>query len=391
MRKIFAGLLSLLLLIPTQTSSAAGAAGLTTRCDQSPRLVFSSPYWGSVFVAGNNILTPVPGQAVTFSVSGPATLEFPQGSQSNAQGYVEYKVVPIVGATPQDITVTAKIDGTDLVVSCRSTAQTWSAAGVRNTLDAPDTTQALTYLTVSVTTRLADGTPIPRVPIDWAVNGRSYPRGDLTDSQGKGSTTFFLDPLSQGLFTVTAKLNFGSFTSTLTKNIYVAPPAESPAAEVEIYSSEGNVNVVVKYATGSDVSVKIGSKWFRFRANSDVHLFQEPATDTSHLVTVWVDGDLENISTLSFPDYKKPTATPKPTPSVTPTSKPGASAPSRTITCKSGTKILTVAGSSPTCPSGYSLSSKPMAAGVEVVVCRKPGYVLRMARPMTTCPAGYKK
>ena len=393
MRKIFAGVLSLLLLIPTQTSSAAGAASaLSMACSSVPRAVFSSPYSAWVFVR-DSAGAAVPGQTLTLSVSGPATLEFPQGSQSNAQGYVNYNVIPNIGATPQDITVTAAVPGTAITLSCRITSVYPSNFNTRVTIDAPDRIAPGKTLTYTLTAVNSLGTAVPRLPVTWTTTGPGFVMNpsQITDSLGRAQNVVLLGSADKGTVTATATVNFGSFQYTVIKVVLVDSEPVVVPVNVEIYSSEQKVNVVVRNATRVDVSVKIGSKWFRFRANSDVHVFQEPATDTSHVVTVWVDGDLENISTLSFPDYKKPTATPKPTPSVTPTSKPGASAPSRTITCKSGTKILTVAGSSPTCPRGYSLSSKPMAAGVRVVVCRKPGYVLRMARPMTTCPAGYKK
>lgn len=393
MKMLFAFLLGLILLVPAQTSSAASSAtGLSMLCDSLPRAVFSAPYSAWVLVK-DSTGAGVSGQAVTLSVSGPATLELPQGTQSNAQGYVNYTVIPNAGAMPQDIVISSAIPGTSISLSCRTKFVVPSSFNTRVTLEAPD--KVLPGRTVTFTLRVVNssGTPMPRLPVTITIGGLGFVGSipSKLNDNGEAIIPVLLGSADLGAVTATATVNFGSFQQTVTKSVLVQPePVVSPIS-VDIYSSEGKVFVVVINATGSEVSLKIGSKWFRFRTNSDVHVFEEPATDTSHSVSVWVEGELANITTLFFPDYKKPTTTPRPTTSAAPANKPGASSPSRTITCKSGTKMLTVAGSSPTCPTGFSISNKPMPAGVQVTVCKKPGYVIRMARPMTTCPAGYKK
>jgi hypothetical protein len=391
MKKLIAFLLGVLLLVPGQTTSAAGAAtNLSMLCDSVPRSVFSSPFsaWVLVKDSTGNV---VPNQAVTLSVSGPATLEMPQGSQSNAQGYVNYNVIPNIGAMPQDIVVTAAVPGTQINLSCRTKFVNPSNFNTRVTLNAPDRITPGKTLTFTLKAVNASGMVIPWLPVTMQVTGLGFV-GSLPkqlNANGEASADVLLGSADRGTVTATATVNVGSFLYTVTKTVLVELEPVVLPVSVEIYSSEQKVLVVVRNAPGGDVSVKIGSKWFRFRANSDVHVFEEPATDTSHQVTAWVNGSLENITTVFFPDYRKPTATPKPT--STPSSNPGASAPSRTITCKSGTKILTVTGSSPSCPKGFTRSGAPMPAGAKVVVCKKPGFVIRMAKPMTTCPAGYKK
>lgn len=381
---------ALLLISLLPLSAAAQNFSVSLLCDSGQRSTFSAPYSSWVLVRDASG-APAAGQELRITVTGPATLVIPQGMQSNAQGYVNYTVMPNLGAVPQDITVTASLVGSDRSISCKSSAQPNLASNVRVTLEAPKTALPGTSLVYNLTVTLLNGTPMQRIPIEWTVFGPGLQFGATqTDAQGQAKMTLLLSTADQGTVSVAAKLNFGSYTSnSFSGATQITNTEPIPAVDTEIYSSEGKVHIVVKDAKGAAVSVKIGSTWFRYTATSDVHTFTRTPSAPEQSVAVYVNGQLENVATLSFPDFVKPTATPKPTP--TQSSNPGASAPSRTITCKSGTKILSVTGSSPSCPKGFTRSGTPMPAGAKVVVCKKPGFVIRMAAPMTTCPAGYKK
>jgi hypothetical protein len=359
-------------------------------CDIFQKQIFSAPYSGWVLVK-NSLGTPTAGQAVNLTISGPGTLELPKGNISDALGYVNYNVIPNIGAVPQDIVVTATMAGSTANLNCRTRFVTPSWTNSNATLNAPLKIQPGRTLNFDLVAYGPSGLPAPRLPVTWSFTGPGFVMnpGTLTDSQGKVGATVLLGSADVGSVIATVTVNFGSYQTQVRREVRVETEPVAPVVAVDIFSSEQKVVAVIKNALSSDVSVKIDSKWFRFRTTSDIHVFAEPATANSHQVSVWVNGALQNVSTLAFPGFQKPTPSPTATPRAT--TDPGASAPSRTITCRAGSNVLSITGAAPKCPSGFKLSGQPMAGNAKVVVCRKSGYTIRMAAPLTKCPAGYRR
>jgi hypothetical protein len=370
---------------------------LSMSTSDGPREVFSQPFSAWVMVQ-NSSRSGVAGQALNITVSGPATLEFPQGLISDATGLVNYNVIPNLGSAPQDIVVTAQIVGTSTSLSVRTRFSPMNQATFRanmeaSTSDGPaqfDTVLSGKTVTFTLNATTDRRTPIPRLPITWSVSGLGFVGSGekFTDSLGKGKIAVLLGSQDEGTLTVTATVNYGSGQATVTKTVLVQRKPLVLPVLVDVYSSEQRVNVVVQNAKGSAVAVKIGSKWIRFTPTSEIYSFDTPATAAELQVSVFVNGELQYISTLQFAGFEKPS--PKPTPTATPTA-PSASTPSSTVTCRSGQKVLTVTGIKPSCPSGFKVSKQAMPASAKTVTCKKPGFTIRMAKPMTTCPAGYKK
>lgn len=398
MKKFLALIASLGLLFGIQPAMA-NTANLSTSmlCSDGPREVFSQPFSAWVLVK-NATGAGVAGQAVNITVSGPATLDFPQGLISDSSGYIYYNVTPNIGAVPQDIVVTSQIAGSTSSLMCRTrffplNQATFRASLEVSTSDGPsqqDTVLAGKTATFTLVATNDRRTPIPRLPITWSVTGLGFVGSGerFTDSFGKAKISVLLGSQDEGSLSVTATVNYGSGQASITKTVAVQKKPVVLPVLVDVYSSEQKVNVVVQNAKGASVAVKVGSKWFRYTSTSDVHTFATPATATEHQVTVYVNGELQFVSTLQFSPLEKPS--PSTTPSVTPTAAPSARTPSSTITCRSGQKVLTVTGIKPTCPSGFKVSQQPMPASAKSITCKKPGFTIRMARPLTNCPAGYR-
>lgn len=390
MKKLLAFIAGFALLFTIQPAMANSTNfNLSMLCnDGTPRDVFSLPYSGWVLVR-NSSNAPVAGQAVNMVVNGPAALEFPQGLITDATGYIYYNVIPTLGAAPQDIVVTAQIPNSTTNMSCRTKSMTWSPSSIRTLLDGPNEVRAGSSATFTLSINLINGLAMPRIPITWHHFGPGLvmPASTMTDSQGKAKITVLFGSSDQGLMTLEARTNFGTSLRVSTKNVQVTGVAQPVVQEAEIYTSEQKVFVAIKNAKGTAVSVKIGTRWFRFTATSDVHIFQTPATAETQNVAAYINGQLMNVATLSIVGFEKPS--PKPTPTATPTA-PSARTPSSTITCRSGQKVLTVTGIKPACPSGFKASKQPMPASTKTVTCKKPGFTIRMAKPMTACPAGYR-
>lgn len=390
-RKLLSIVFIALLVLPVQAANATGAAtSIAMSCESFPRQVFSAPYTGWVMLR-NSAGALVSGQSANLTVSGPATLSFQQGNLSDATGLIYYTVTPNLGAVAQDIVVTATLPGSTTGVSCRSQSVIPTPFNTKVTIDSPLQIEPGKTLYFELTALAPNGAPAPRLPITWTIRGLGFigTPPPLTDAQGKAKVPVLLGSADSGTVVATATVNYGSFQATVVRSVLVQPMPVAPAVAVDVFSSEQKVVVVVKNARGGSVAVKIGSKWYRYTATSDVHVFEQPATATSHQVSVWVNGELQNIATLDFPGFQKPTPSPTATPRVT--TDPGASAPSRTITCRSGSNVLSVTGAAPKCPSGFRQSGQPMAGNAKVVVCRKSGYTIRMAAPLTKCPAGYRR
>jgi hypothetical protein len=389
-KKLLAFITSIGLVLTIQPALANTNLNLSMLCnDGTPRDVFSLPYSGWVLVR-NSANAPVAGQVVNMSVTGAAALEFPQGLITDASGYLYYNVTPTLGAPPQDIVVTAQIPNSNTNMSCRTKSMTWKASSIRVSLDGPSEVSAGSSATFTLSVNLINGLPMPRIPITWQHFGPGLviPAHTRTDSQGQAKITVLFASNEQGLMTLVASMNFGTGLGTVTKNVQVKGVPQPVVQEAEIYTSEQRVFVAIKNAKGTAVSVKIDSRWFRFTATSDVHIFQTPATAETQNVAAYINGQLMNVATLSIVGFEKPS--PKPTPRTTPTAQ-SARTPSSTVTCRSGQKVLTVTGIKPTCPSGFKVSKQAMPASAKTVTCKKPGFTIRMAKPMTTCPAGYRK
>jgi len=395
MKKLLFLVLCLVILgTPAQPAiSALANSNVNLSCPAGQRPVFSAPFSISVLVS-DRFGAPISGEPVSLMISGPATLDPGTPSVTNNLGILDASILPTPGAAPQPITVRASIQaGVVVSTSCLITSATLRPSDVIARLDGPDSVQSGSSLNLNLYLATRAQVPIPRVPIKWSVvgPGLQFPSAN-TDSAGSARFQLLLLSGDTGVITVTATANMGSFVQTTTKVIQIGPLAlKEPEIEAQIFTDGSFANITVLNAQGSEVSIKFGSRWIRLRATSDVFVHRIESTKAVEQVAVFVNGQLENVTTLSFPGLPKQTATPSPKPAASEPEKRVARSQLKTITCKSGTKWMTVTAIQPKCLAGYKPTTARIPAGVKSVRCSKSGTTLSLIPVQPTCPSGFRK
>jgi hypothetical protein len=122
-----------------------------------------------------------------------------------------------------------------------------------------------------------------------------------TNSSGEFSFAVLLGANDSGTATVTASYDYDGTGTTYTAAAASASVSVgAPAVVANIGSFSGRVAVRVENAKGSDVSVKIGKKWYKFVAKNNNYLQSwKSRKGTSVAVSVYVDGELQNVQTIT--------------------------------------------------------------------------------------------
>lgn len=189
-------------------------------------------------------------------------------------------------------------------------------AGTSLTVDAP--ASVLPGSTVKFTIKLVDkyGNPVPATDTadandaaaDFKVtySGPGLIVGTLPDaleSDGTAVVNILLGSNDSGTGTLVASYDQAgdndyadSTDLSVTKSVSVG----APEAVAKIGSFSGRVAVRVENAKGSDVSVKVGKKWYKFVAKNANYLWSiKSRKGSSVAVSVYVDGDLQNVQTIT--------------------------------------------------------------------------------------------
>ncbi len=124
-----------------------------------------------------------------------------------------------------------------------------------------------------------------------------------TDGDGKAVVKLLTGANESGTATITASVGGKTGNATVTvlaPVVVVPPPVVEPEVSAVIGSFNGRWAVRVENAKGSVVTVKAGSKWFKFNALNNSYSFSgKSKVGASLLVKVWVDGDLMNEQTIT--------------------------------------------------------------------------------------------
>lgn len=116
-----------------------------------------------------------------------------------------------------------------------------------------------------------------------------------TLTNGKFSFNVLLSAKDSGTATVTASVYTGSDQVSASKQILVGNDINAAVG-----SFNGRVAVRVENAKGSTVSVKIGKSWYKYAATNDNYLKSwKSRKGTSVAVSVYVDGELQNVQTIT--------------------------------------------------------------------------------------------
>jgi hypothetical protein len=124
-----------------------------------------------------------------------------------------------------------------------------------------------------------------------------------TDAAGQAKFAVLVGAADSGTATITFAYDTnadgdtsdtGEFSTSQTVSIAVVEPV------AKIGSFSGRVAVRVENAKGSDVSVKIGKQWYKFVAKNNNYLQSwKSRKGTSVAVSVYVDGELQNVQTIT--------------------------------------------------------------------------------------------
>lgn len=398
MKRSFPLVLCLLILgtLVQPASSAEPNSTITLSCPSGLRPVFNAPIPVSVLVR-DRFGSPVTGEPVFLSISGPGAFDPGLPALTNNLGVIDAIILPTPGSQPQSIRVTASIQaGVVVSTSCEIASSVLRPSDVIVRLDGPESVVSGSTLILKLQLTTREMKAIPGVPITWTVVGPGLPfPSRFSDQDGSAILQHLLLPGDAGVLTVTATSNMGSFTHTIYKTIRVtttalpAPPA--PDIEVQFLTSDSFANITILNAKGAVVSIKFGSRWIRVLATADVFLQRIQATAEVVPVVVYVNGQLESVATLNFPEGPKPTTTPSPKPAATEPTKRVSKAQPRTIICKSGPKWMKVTTLNPNCFGGYKATSLKFPTAVQSVRCSKPGTSLTLVPSQVSCPPGFRR
>jgi hypothetical protein len=134
------------------------------------------------------------------------------------------------------------------------------------------------------------GIPLSTLPNDTDSNGEASFTVLVGSATGTGTVSFTFDADADG----TVEAADGDFTTSYSISIAAVE------AVAKIGSFNGRVAVRVENAKGSDVSVKIGKQWYKFVAKNNNYLQSwKSRKGTSVAVSVYVDGELQNVQTIT--------------------------------------------------------------------------------------------
>ena len=134
------------------------------------------------------------------------------------------------------------------------------------------------------------GIPLSTLPNDTDASGEASFTVLVGSGTGTGTVTFTFDADADG----TVEAADGDFTSSYTITIAAVEPV------AKIGSFNGRVAVRVENAKGSTISVKIGRSWYKYNALNNNYLQSwKSRKGASVAVSVYVDGDLQNVQTIT--------------------------------------------------------------------------------------------
>jgi hypothetical protein len=134
------------------------------------------------------------------------------------------------------------------------------------------------------------GIPLSTLPTDTNSSGEASFTVLVGSATGSGTVTFTFDADADG----SVEAADGDFTSSYT----IAIAAVEPTAKVGSFN--GRVAVRVENAKGSTISVKVGKQWYKYNALNNNYLQSwKSRKGTSVAVSVYVDGDLQNVQTIT--------------------------------------------------------------------------------------------
>jgi hypothetical protein len=122
----------------------------------------------------------------------------------------------------------------------------------------------------------------------------------VTDNSGEASFSVLLGTNDTGSATVTASYDANTATAAVTVSQTATIAVAGPEVVAKIGSFSGRVAVRVENAKSSDVSVKVGKKWYKFVAKNANYLWSvKSRKGTKVAVSVYVDGELQNVQTIT--------------------------------------------------------------------------------------------
>jgi hypothetical protein len=162
----------------------------------------------------------------------------------------------------------------------------------------PTTALPGTTADVVVTAKDKAGNAAQGVSVTLSSTGPGYliNTSGTTLSDGTFSTKLLVGSNDSGVATVKVTMTVDGVETSKTATVNVG----APEANAVIGSFNGRVAVRVENAKGSTISVKIGKSWYKYTATNANYLKSWKSTKGStQVVTVYVDGDLQNTATIT--------------------------------------------------------------------------------------------